>query len=192
MKKSIFIAALMAMTMGANAQWLDFSTNNERYGAGFHVGMAGWNCEYSDLGFGVSLNLLGMYFDYMKAGPEHRYDNHVTNTLYDDSVAWHLNVGYQIPILPWLRVMPLIGYCQTNAGITDATTVNIEVDDNNNARMFHDYDVTPGTRRHYFNFGGGLFIQPIRWAEIYAVGSRHAIYGGISLNLSAFVNSEEE
>lgn len=189
MKKSIlFFAALMAVVMSANAQWFDFSNNKERAGIGVHFGMAGWNSEYQDFGAGVSLNVMGVYLDILQGGPAHKYDNHVTNTIYDDSVAFHINAGYQIPVLPWLRVMPMVGYHQSNAGKTDATTVNIEVDGEYSASMYHDYDVTPGTRKHHFNFGCGLFVQPIRWLDIYAIASRYAIYGGLSFNLGAFID----
>lgn len=190
MKKGFILVALIAVAMSANAQWFDFSNNNNRYGAGGHLGLAGWNSEYSAFGFGVSLAAWGVYADFLKAGPEHKFDNHVNNTLYNDSVAFHINAGYQIPVLPWLRIMPLVGYLQTNAGITDASTVNIDVDENS-AEMYHDYDVTPGTRRHHFNFGVGLFVQPIRWVEIYAIGSRYAIYGGISFNFGSLVDPEQ-
>ena len=40
-----------------------------------------------------------------------------------------------------------------------------------------------GCDYHSFAFGGGLIIQPIRQASIYAVYTRHAIYGGISISL---------
>ena len=187
MKKNIILVALlMAFAFNANAQWFDFSQNNERAGVGFQLGAAGWNSEYSDFGFGASINIYGVYVDFLQGGPEHKYDNHVTSTLYEDSVAFHINLGYQIPVLPWLRITPLVGYHQTNAGLTDATTVNIDVDDDHSARIFHDYDVTPGTRKHHFNFGCGLFIQPLQWFEIYFIGSRYALYGGISINLTNF------
>lgn len=191
MKKCFILAALLAVAMSANAQWFNFSNNNNRYGAGGHIGLAGWNSEYSDFGTGFSLSAWGVYVDFLQGGPEHKWDNHVVDTKYNDSVAFHINAGYQIPILPWLRIMPMVGYCQTNAGLTDATTVNINVDEDHIADMYHDYDVTPGTRKHHFNFGCGLFVQPIRWVEIYAVGSRYAIYGGISFNFGSLVDPEQ-
>ena len=186
MKKSIFFAALVAVSMTASAQWFDFSNNASRYGIGVHIGEIGRSTDYSDIGGGFSINVLGVYFDYSQAGPEHRYDNHVTNTLYNDSVALTVHLGYQIPVLPWLRIVPVLGYCQTNAGITDATTVNVNVDDNNNASIYHDYDVTDGTRKHRFNAGIGLALTPVRWIDVYAIGTMHSVYGGISVNLGAF------
>ena len=34
--------------------------------------------------------------------------------------------------------------------------------------------------------GAGIFVQPAEWLEVYVVGSFHALYGGISINLAAF------
>lgn len=191
MKKSMLFTVLLTVASVASAQWFDFSNNSKRIGIGFHIGEIGMGCEYSEVGGGASLNVCGVYVDFAKAGPEHKWDNHVTNTLYDDSVAFTINLGYQIPVLKWLRVMPIIGYCQTNAGKTDATSVNVDVSaESNSASIYHDYEVTSGTRRHRFNFGIGLSVRPLKWFDIYAVGSRNAVYGGLSLNLNAFASSE--
>ena len=50
---------------------------------------------------------------------------------------------------------------------------------------FHPYEVT--TRTHYFNFGGGLSIQPCDWFSINLIATRTAIYAGFSINVLAFV-----
>lgn len=183
MKRYVILVALVAAAMSASAQWFDFASNKERYTFGFNFGEVGRGCNYSDLGFGASLGVYGVYIDFVNASPEHKYDNHVTPDRYRDTAVTAINFGYQIPVLPWLRVMPLIGHCYTRAGITDASTVNIEVNGEYSATMYHDFDVI--SRRHYFNYGCGLVIDPIQWANIYAVYTRHAIYGGISINLKA-------
>lgn len=190
MKKILILATILFVAMTGRAQWFDFSNNSERAGIGFHLGQMGMHTDYTDFGGGFSVNVLGVYFDFSKAGPEHKFDNHVTNTLYNDSVAWSINLGYQIPVLPWLRLVPVVGYCQTNAGLTDATTVNVDVDSDHNASIYHDYDVTEGTRQHYFNFGLGLSVSPIKWIDLYFFGTNHSMYGGISLNLGAFSSND--
>lgn len=190
MKKTLIVAALLAAGMGAHAQWFDFSTNKNHLDIGFTLGEVAPFTEYSDFGAGVSLSAYGVYIDFVSAGPEHKYDNHVTNTLYNDSSAFVIDAGYQIPVLPWLRVMPLVGYGQTNYGITDASTVNVETNENTSS-VYHDYTVTAGSRKHYFNFGAGLVVQPLRWLNIYGVYTRKAIYGGLSINLGAFANDAE-
>lgn len=182
MKKSLLIAALMAVAMSASAQWFDFSNNKDRYEVGFNIGMAGLNTTYQDFGAGASISAWGVYIDCLSAGPEHRYDNHVNGNLWEDSTAVVVNAGYQIPVLPWLRVMPMVGYCQTTYGLTDASTVNVETNENSSS-IYHDYVVLAGTRKHYFNFGAGIIVSPFKWCSIYGVYSRNAIYGGISVNL---------
>lgn len=182
MKKSIIIAALMAVTIGASAQWFDFSNNKEILEVGFQTGPVGLKTNYNNWGFGGSINVCGVYVDFLYTSPEHKYDNHVLPIMYNDTSALTINVGYQIPVLPWLKVMPVVGHCHTSAGLTDATTVNVDVD-GESARMYHDFEVT--SRRHYFNYGGGLVIHPIDWMSIYGVYTVHAIYGGITFNLGA-------
>ncbi|MBR6305770.1 MAG: hypothetical protein IKR38_03195 [Bacteroidales bacterium] len=40
-------------------------------------------------------------------------------------------------------------------GITDASTINIKTGEES-SYVYHTYTVTPGSRAHYFNFGGGI------------------------------------
>lgn len=190
MKKSIIIVALMAVTMSVTAQtkWFDFSNNYERCDVGFNIGMAGLATNYQSLAGGVGLNIFGVYLDFMYGAPEHKFDNHVTPDFYNDTAVTAINIGYQIPVLPWLRIMPLVGHIHTSAGITDASTVNVQVDDAYSAEIYHDFDVR--SRKHYLNYGCGIIVQPIRWLSIHAVYSRQAIYGGISISLSEFSDRE--
>ena len=181
--KVLVAFALIALfsTSTVRAQWFDFANNEDRATAGFQVGAAGFGTDYADIGIGASLSFYGVYIDFLLSGPEHKTDNHVNNTLWQDDEAWSLNVGYQIPILRWLRIAPIVGYAQENYGITDASTVNIAVNENSGS-IYHDY--YPQERFHHFNYGAGLFVQIGRYVELYGVGTRYAIYGGIGLNLT--------
>ena len=185
-KKILILATLVALAVSAKAQWFDFSNNDERLTLGFHLGANAVGTEYSNFGFGASLSVMGVYMDFMRVIPAHKYDNHVEYTVYDDSASLTINLGYQIPVLSWLRIMPLVGYCQTNYGKTDASSINFSNSDDYNPTLYHDYDVTPGSRKHYFNYGVGLFVTPVQFMDIYAIVSSKAIYGGISVNLAAF------
>lgn len=182
-KKILLIVALATLGLSANAQWFDFSNNNERFGAGFQLGQSASGTEYATLGWGFSLHAYGVYMDVLLARPDHEFDNHVTNTLYRDSASFNIQLGYMIPVLPWLRVIPLLGYSQTNYGDTDATTVNIS-SDGVTSSIYHDYTVVPGSRKHYFNFGVGVAVSPIKYLDLYAVYTARAIYGGISFSIS--------
>ena len=197
MKKTIIIAALMALTMSANAQWLDFSNNKERLDVGVQLGQAGIGTNFSRLGWGVSLDCYGVYIDFLSAGPMYKYDNHVDvgpSAQVADSTVLNINIGYQIPILPWLRIMPIVGHCHTTSGYTDFSTVNIEVDGSDNytsAQMYHDY-VKTGPTFHFWNYGCGIIVTPCKWINIYGVYTARSIYGGISFNLGAISESFRE
>ena len=160
----------------------DFTLNALRLEGGVTVGQVGSFTDYARFGMGAYALYNGFYLDFIKAEPQHKYNSHVTNEMWNDNCAFSINAGYQIPIVSWLRIMPVVGYAQTNDGITDGTSVNWSVGDET-ATWYHDYTVTPGSRRHYFNYGGGLSIQPCKWFSINLIGTRYALYGGVGLDL---------
>lgn len=162
----------------------DFSLNASRLEAGLTVGQAGSFTDYARFGLGAYLLYNGIYLDFIKADPQHKFNSHVTNEKWNDNAVFCINAGYQIPVVKWLRIMPLVGYTQTNDGVTDGTSVHLSSGDGTTT-WYHDYDVTPGSRVHYFNYGGGLSIQPCRWLSINLIGSRYALYGGIGVDLMA-------
>lgn len=187
-KKNIILIALFAVCFGANAQQMfDFSNNSLRGGVGFSFGQAGSFTSYARLGLGANLLFKGFYMDYLYAGPAHRYaDTKISDQKWDDNAMLCINTGYQIPIFKWLYLMPMVGYAQINEGVTDGSKLyNEPEDDYGYSDRFHPYEVT--TRTHYFNFGGGLSIQPCDWFSINLIATRTAIYAGFSINVLAFV-----
>lgn len=193
MKKSIILVAMMAAVMSASAQWFDFSNNKHRYEIGVNLGMAGMDSEFRDFGVGVSLSAWGVYLDFITAGPMYTHDDRsasmndpVELRLIPDSTSTSINLGYQLPILPWLRIMPLVGLNVNTSGYTDMARTRAETSgsgDNITVNLVHPYD-----SQHTwctFNYGGGLVISPVRWISIYGVYTTNAIYGGLSLNLSS-------
>lgn len=187
MKKVLFAVLLVAMSMTAKAQWFNLESNRDYYHLGVNLGSAGFGTEYAGFGFGASLSIWGVYIDCLVNPPASATDNHVRNELWFDHEAFVINAGYQIPVLPWLRVAPLIGYSQTNYGYVDASTVNVNVNsETSTGHISHDYIVDESSRNHEVNFGAGIFVRPIEEINIYAVATRRAIYGGVSLNLNSF------
>ena len=83
MKKIVILVAMALVAMSANAQFLDFSSNDNRLGFGIQIGQSATGTEYAKLGFGISLSAMGGYIDFLRVVPDHQYDNHVTNTIYD-------------------------------------------------------------------------------------------------------------
>ena len=191
MKTKIILFAVLLAFVGnsANAQLFDLASNKDRLTVGFELGSAGVNTDYGGFAWGVSASLYGVYLDFLIAGPQHQNVNRVNNTLWQDDEAFTISVGYQIPVLPWLRIAPIIGYCQTNYGITDMSTVNIHINTSGRrGSIYHDY--YPQKRFHEFNYGAGLFLQPFKSVEIYGVYTARSIYGGISLNLTALADKK--
>lgn len=196
MKKILLVAALAVMTMTANAQWFDFSNNVHRYEIGFNLGMVGTPAEFHDFGFGASLSAWGVYLDFITAGPMYRNDNRNASMndpdevrFLPDSTTTTVNLGYQIPVLPWLRIMPLVGVNFNSSGYTDMATLNAQTSgssDNVSVDLYHDYNREYSWS--YFNFGGGLVITPIKWVSIYGVYTTRSIYGGITINLGTLIN----
>ena len=199
MKKTLLIVALVAATMGANAQWFDFKNNVHRYEVGINLGMTGINTGFQDLGWGASVSAWGVYLDFTSAGPMYKYDNRVASMndpenlrLIPDSTTTTINLGYQIPVLPWLRIMPLIGFTVNTSGHTDMATHNAQTSSDGeyvNVELYHDY--IRDYRWSYFNYGGGLVISPVKWVSIYGVYTPRAIYGGVTFNLSALATLAE-
>ena len=196
MRRLFVFIALVVISVCANAQTdagtvfskeiklFEFPLNARRIEAGVNVGQVAPFSEYARFALGANVMIAGVYLDFLSADPEHKYSP-ISDTKWNDHKAFCINTGYQIPVLSWLRVMPLVGYAQTNDGITDASQTYWEYDEYSSSTTYHPYKVTPGTRRHYLNYGGGLSIQPCKWFSINLIGTRHAIYGGIGLNLFA-------
>lgn len=193
MKRLLIFFALLGFAFSANAQsgayaevgkeWklFDFNMNVKRLEFGVNVGQVGSFSNYADFGMGANLLVGGFYLDFLTSEAQHRYCR-TSDTKWHDTVAWCINAGYQIPILKWLRIMPVVGYAQTNDGITDASVTYFDVDETS-IDVYHPYKVTPGSRNHYFNYGGGLSIQPCKWFSINLIGTTHALYGGIAIDL---------
>lgn len=184
-KKIILFAALAAVGLSSKAQLFDLSNNSERFAVCVNLGQAGFGTEYSGFGFGAGVSLFGVYVDCLINPPSHQYDTKVTDRLVPDQKAITINFGYQIPILHWLRIAPIIGYSQTSYGYVDYSTVNVEVDSQSSTgRIRHDYKATEEFDE--FNFGGAIFIQPIPNVELGFVGTRRAIYGSIGFAINSF------
>lgn len=197
MKKFMLSLALLLSAIGASAQsggvalfekevtLFSFEANLSRLEFGINLGQVGSFTDYARFGMGANLMVAGFYLDFLHAEPQHKYDSHVSDTQWNDNQAFCINAGYQIPILNWLRIMPLVGYAQTNDGITDGSSLSVSADEDS-LTFYHRYDVTPGSRTHYFNYGGGLSVQPCRWFSVNLIATRYALYGGIGFNILAF------
>ena len=188
--KRIMLTIILSLTAvaAANAQYFDLSLNKGRYEVGINLSQVATNTQYSRLTLGGSLMAWGVYMGITTALPQHRYDNTVSDTKWNDDKVFLIHAGYQLPVLKWLRIMPLVGYMQTNEGITDASKLNAEADDDTTVTLYHPYKVTPGSRIHYLDFGGGISVQPLKWFSINLIYTRYSIQGGIGISIQSFAH----
>lgn len=184
MKKVAFFAVLFSMmTISAKAQWFDFS-NNQSASIGLNLGAVGYkldqqglNTDLMNFGIGASVTLGGVYLDFIYQSPEHRFSEQVGVPDWHDHTALTINAGYQVPILSWLYLTPLVGYSNETTGITYANHISAQ-----NNSIIHKYKRE--TIDNHFNYGVGLTIKPIKWVSVGAVATSHAIYGNISISAS--------
>ena len=190
MKKVALFAVLFSMmTVSAKAQWFDFSQNSMDASLGVNAGMVGYHFNgqidktYNNFGIGASVSLVGIYMDFIYQSPKHKWDRTVTQQEYPDQTALTINVGYKIPVLPWLNLIPLIGYSNETYGRTLGNSIGVDTETHS---IYHDY-VRDGMFNH-FNYGAGLSLKPISWLEIGGVCTAHAVYGNLSVNLMKLKN----
>ncbi len=189
-KKSIVLLVLLGFFVSsAKAQWFDFSQNNKDFTIGVNVGAVGYdfangqiNKTYSDLGVGLSLSMAGIYLDFIYQSPEHRMAREIAPIVYHDHTALTINLGYKIPVRPWLNITPMVGYSNETTGITDCSTLIIESNE-----LFHSYECED--IYNHFNYGLGISVKPINWLEIGGVCTSHAVYGNLSVNLFSLKNN---
>ena len=182
-KKVIILLAAIALTMGSvQAQWFDF-TNNIRASGGINLGSVGYHLtpqgldtDLAGFGWGVCLSIGGVYLDFIYQNPEHRYSSEVGVADWHDHTALTINAGYQIPILPWLFLTPLVGYSNETIGTTLANSISAQ-----NNSIVHKYE--RNTIEHHFNYGAGLMFRLLSKVEIGAVATSHAIYGNLSFSV---------
>lgn len=190
MKKVALFAVLFSlMTLNAKAQWFDFSQNMNRAVVGFNTGLVGYHeindipdMSLSDLGVGVSLNIAGVYADFIYVSPDHMYDSHVVQFDWEDHDAFVINVGYQVPIYQnYVFITPIIGWSRVSTGFTEGNNIGVDTE---SGSIFHKYQST--WHRNDFNYGGMLTVAPCKYFEINATCTAHAAYAGIAFNLANF------
>ena len=190
MKKVVLFAVLFTlMTLSAQAQWFDFSENNDRAVVGLNTGLVGYRSvsdlgsaetwDFADVGVGASLTVAGVYVDFVYVNPDHRFDSHVIMGNWDDHSALTLNAGYQIPIYKdYVFITPMIGWSRVTTGYTEGNNIGVEAESNS---IYHKYTVE--WSRNDFNYGAGLTVVPCRWCEINATCTAHAATLGIGFNV---------
>ena len=190
MKKIVLIAVLFSMmTISAQAQWFDFSENNDRAIVGLNTGLVGYRnvsdlgsantWDFADVGVGASFVVAGVYVDFVYVSPDHRFDSHIIMGNWDDHSALTLNAGYQIPVYKdYVFITPMIGLSRVTTGYTEGNNIGIDTESHS---IYHKYTAT--WHRNDFNYGAGLTVVPCKWFEINASCTAHAASLGVGFNL---------
>lgn len=178
MKKMILAVALLLTGMTANAQWFPFrDVNTTHYGVGFHGGALGLGKEVTRAAFGVNALAYGVYLDFLYNSPQHRHDPKMD--VWNDSSVFSLHIGYQIPILEFLRIIPIVGYAEVNKGVTDGTQYSYEYSSGSKQWLVYN-KYTKEWKDGGFDAGGSLVVN-IGPVNIFVTGTMSSVYGGVGV-----------
>lgn len=150
-------------------RYFDFSANKCTYIGG------GYNSCDGVAGGGCILTCYGIYVD-CATNKEGNYSNYIGVEQYDGykTLSWH--IGYSIPVTHSLKVTPIIGHVNWNAGYWDGSDWWVTDDDIQN-------NFVPTVTYQGVDFGINIsysFTNYTNWGFfVYASLSKHNIGGGI-------------
>ena len=178
MKKTILVLAILLGSISANAQWLPVGeVNFKHYGVGFQAGALGLGKEVTRFAIGANVLAYGVYMDFLYSAPQHAHDPKVT--LWDDNSGYAIHVGYQIPILTFLRVIPIIGYAEVNKGITDGTKYSYDYSVTDKRWVINN-EYTKTWDDGGFDAGGSVVLN-IGKVNVFVTGTMSSVYGGVGV-----------
>ena len=176
MKKTLLALAILLFSITANAQWFPFDdVNRNFYGGAIQGGALGLGKEVTRAAFGANVLAYGVYLDVLYCGPQHAHDP--KKDVWDDSSGFSLHAGYQIPILEFLRVIPLVGYAEVNRGVTDGTDYSLDYNSSSKQWLIRN-KYTKNWKDGGFDAGGSVVIN-IGPVNIFLTGTMCSVYGGI-------------
>ena len=120
LKRVICLCAIAtAMIHASAADWFPIKeVNNGHYA----ISIGGGVVTFPSLTNGaIDLNttIWGVHLNVMGLGPLHGSDTKVDK--WDDKTCFAIHMGYQVPILHCLRVIPMVGYAKVTSGTTDGS-----------------------------------------------------------------------
>ena len=178
--KKIFLAMVILLgCLTANAQnWFPVGeVNAHHFGFGIQAGSLGMGKEVTRFGLGANLLAYGVYLDGLYSAPEHRSDPKMG--VWDDSSAFSVHIGYQVPILEWLRIIPIIGYAEVSRGTTDGTDYNYEYSTSSHQWIINN-KYTKSWKNGGFDAGGSLVVN-LGPVNLFVTGTMSSVYGGIGV-----------
>lgn len=178
--KKIFLAMVILLgSVTANAQnWFPVAdVNAHHFGFGIQGGSLGMGKEVTRAAFGANFLAYGIYLDCLYASPQHRSDPKMA--VWDDNSGFSIHLGYQVPILEWLRIIPIIGYAEVSKGTTDGTDYNYEYSTSSH-RWIINNKYTKTWKDGGFDAGGSLVVN-VGPVNIFVTGTMCSVYGGIGV-----------
>lgn len=173
MKKIMIIMLFALISMGANAQ--TFFERNKNVSIGIQFGAVDQH-NHTDMGFQtlmVNVSCYGAYLDIGGWPRKHGSDTRVDK--WDDESCFAFHVGYQLPILGWLKITPLVGYYNHKSGYTDGYNWKTNNSGINNKFVVKD-------KLNGFDYGGNVQIDIKRFC-ILGTFTKNMWYAGIGFNI---------
>lgn len=173
MKKNILTLLFTLLTISVNAQ--TFFERNKNISFGIQFGAVDHH-NNTDMGFQTLMATVSCYGVYLDIGGWPRaYGSDARIDKWDDEYCIAFHIGYQLPILDWLKITPIIGYYNHESGYTDGYywKVNQYGIDN----KFVALDELNG-----FDYGGNIQID-IKRFSIFGTFTKNMWYAGIGFNL---------
>ena len=165
---SLIILNLFCSTLNAK-KWFD---TNKNLSLGVMYGKIGASEEISQNAWGLNLQIFGLYFDCMGKPRKHGNDVAIDKWKETEAVSYHF--GYQIPIVEYVRIIPIIGYYSVKTGTTDG----------------YNWSVTQNGISNAFNIDkkncgmdcGGVLVLNYSFVCLYGAYTKHnQFYGGVGI-----------
>ena len=146
------------------------AANSHKWNMGLVGGAIGIGTK-TMYGVGFNLTICGFYADMLFHPSAHSSDVEVDE--WEDEQGFSAHIGYQVPVCRWLRVIPVVGYCDVSEGTTDGSNYSISGGEIHNSYV-------ADWRESGFDFGG-LMVLHFRAVNIYLGGTVSSAYGGVGL-----------
>ena len=173
MKKIICAILFVLISICTNAQ--SFFERNKNVSLGIQFGAVDQH-NHTEMGFQtlmVNTTCYGVYLDV--GGWPRSHGDDVRIDEWDDEYCFAFHLGYQLPVLKWLKITPIAGYYKHESGYTDGShwkVVNYGI-----SNKFVAQDKLNG-----FDYGCNIQID-IKQFSIFGTITKNMWYAGIGFNI---------
>ena len=173
MKKMLcLLIFILSSSVLHSKKWFE---TNYNISLGIMYGNVGACGEPSETAWGINLQIFGLYFDCLVKPRNHGNDVAIDKWKETEAITYHF--GYQIPIVQYIRVIPVIGYSSVKTGITDGH--NWKDTSNGISNAFYSDKENKG-----FDYGGVVVLNYKCLCLYGAYTNRNHLYGGLGIEYS--------